>query len=85
MRNTGIGSFAIPAICSGLLFSGLALAQSENAVEDNDWQFSATPYLWGADIKGSTGSGGDIDVSFDDIFSNLEAALMLTFEARKGK
>lgn len=36
-------------------------------------------------INGSTGSGSDIDVSFDTLLDNLSMTFMGAFEARKGK
>jgi hypothetical protein len=52
------------------------------------WQFSITPYLWATALKGDVGVGrtsADVDASFDDILDNLNGALMLSLEARKGR
>ena len=49
------------------------------------WQFKAGAYLWGAGVKGETAVGSDIDISFDDLISNLNMAFMGDFEARKAK
>lgn len=59
--------------------------QAEETGSDNDWEFSAVLYLWGADIGGKTASGNEIDVSFNDLFDNLNTAFMGGFEARKNK
>ncbi len=77
-----IRSNLIPALCASLLSLVAAPLQAET---DNDWQFSAKAYLWAADIGGHTGAGDSVDVSFSDIFDNLEAGFMGAFEARKGK
>jgi len=53
--------------------------------QEQDWEFEVVPYMWAAGIGGTTASGGDIDIGFDDILDNLDIALMSTFEARKGK
>jgi hypothetical protein len=85
MRMNVTRSFIAPALCAGLLLAGPTLAQAEESSPDSGWDFVLAAYLWGADIGGSTGTGADIDVSFDDIFSGLNAGFMGTFEARKDK
>ena len=72
----------IAALCASLLSLGTAPLQAET---DNDWQFAAKTYLWAADIGGTTGAGDSVEVSFSDIFDNLETGFMGAFEARKGK
>jgi outer membrane protein OmpA-like peptidoglycan-associated protein len=52
------------------------------------WQFNITPYLWAVALKGDLGVGridADVDASFDDILDNLNGALMLEAELRKGR
>jgi len=51
----------------------------------DDWQYSATVYLWGAGIQGETAGGSKVDVSFSDLISNLNLAFMGAFEARKSR
>jgi hypothetical protein len=61
---------------------------------DDQWQFSLMPYLWLPTIDGTVqyhgrGAAGDPSVSVKaapgDYLSDLEMALLLAFEARKGK
>ncbi len=65
--------------------------QAENlSATDNSWQYSASPYLWVAGQKGNVAtlppaSPIEIDVSFDDVISNLDMAFLGFFEARKGR
>jgi hypothetical protein len=73
----------IPAICWGIMTFGPVHAEEYGATKD--WEFSAAIYLWGAGIGGKTASGSEVDVSFDDLFDNLNSAFMGTFEARKDK
>lgn len=43
-----------------------------------------TPYVWGAGLSGVVGAGGvtaDVDASFSDILSNLEAGIMADYRA----
>ena len=52
------------------------------------WELSVTPYLWATALKGDVGLGrteADVDASFNDILDNLNGALMLEAELRKGR
>jgi hypothetical protein len=52
------------------------------------WELSVTPYLWAVALKGNVGVGrtnADVDASFSDILKNLNGALMLEAELRKGR
>ena len=57
---------------------------SESASKDK-WQFDGNVYLWGAGLKADLSSGGDIDISFDELLDNLDMAFMGRFGARKDK
>ena len=65
-----------------------ALAAEEHA---NPWRFTLAPYAWLAGQSGSVATlpglpPADIDVDFyDDILGNINGALFLVGEARKGK
>lgn len=77
---TLIGSFFV--VCSGCLLS------AANAEES--WQFHLAPYAWLAGQDGTVGTfpglpAADINVDFyDDILGNINGAVMLVGEARKG-
>ena len=65
--------------------SGAHAQDSES--KTNKWQFEITPYFLAAAMNGEAGAGGittDIDMSFEDIWNNLDVGLMGIFEARKG-
>jgi len=54
----------------------------------NKWQFSVIPYLWLMGINGKTtikGRTADLNVSFGDIWDNLDFAAEIHFEAWKEK
>jgi hypothetical protein len=53
-------------------------------VDTDQWKIDASVYLFGATIKGTTDTGGDIDIPFSDLLKNLNMAYMGAFEARKG-
>ena len=60
-------------------------AEPAEAKED-PWRFSATVPLWAAGINGDVtvrGKTADVDVGFDDLFDQLDAAFSLAVEARK--
>lgn len=52
---------------------------------DDDWNFAASVYVWGAGIAGDTTNDGTIDIGFSDIIENLDMTYMGTFETRKEK
>ena len=85
MKEHNLRRIFVSILYAGLLLLGPALAQAEESSADSGWDFAVAAYLWGADIGGSTGSGADIDVSFSDLFSGLNAGFMGSFEARKDK
>ena len=52
------------------------------------WDLSVTPYLWATSLDGNAGVGRtnpDVDVSFSDILKNLNGAVMVDLELRKGR
>lgn len=57
------------------------------AAPSSEWQFRIEPYAWLTGLDGRTGVGPlvtDIDASFSDIFSHINMAAALQFEARNG-
>lgn len=78
------------AVLGFLFLCAAALQLKPAAAEEEAWSFSITPYLWGASIYGDvTGEGGrpdvPIGVSFSDVLTNLDFALMLAGEAHKDR
>jgi hypothetical protein len=60
---------------------------SSQTTSSEDWEFSVTPYVFFAGLKGTVGvqqQTAAVNARFPDIFRNLDFALMGTFEARKG-
>jgi hypothetical protein len=76
---------AILILLSVGLLSPNAIAQS---FDKNSNEIILAPYLWGAAINGTSTVGAlpplDIDASFSDIFSNLNFAMSLHMEFKRG-
>ncbi len=88
-------SFIVQVLKQGILFSSLfsllcLLPASAHCADNERWTFKLAPYAWLAGQSGQVGTlpglpAADIDVDFyDDIFGNINGALMLVGEARKG-
>jgi hypothetical protein len=82
-------SFLIKAIAV-LMISACATSvlAEEKSVGDNGWEFRVAPYMWLVALEGDVtvkGQESDLDLSFSDIWDELNIAAMLTFDARKGK
>jgi hypothetical protein len=78
-----IRSRAIASVCLMFLGVSTVLAQTESSESQDQWEFAAAIYLWGADISGQTVRGSDVEVGFSDLLDNLEMAFMGSFAARK--
>jgi hypothetical protein len=70
---------------STILALATAIPGTVTAQGTDEWEFDATLYLWAAGIDANTRTGGDIDISFDDILDDLDMAFMAAAGARKGK
>ena len=69
-----------------LAFLSPALAAEEKPAE-SAWEFHVAPYLWAIAMNGNVtvkGFEADVNMSFSDIWDQLNFALMLAYEARKG-
>ena len=90
MKNSLCRSFI--CIVFGGLFTVLwcfsAYAESNGS---DQWNFQVAPYVWLAGQKGTVATlpglpSADIDIDFyDDVFGNINGALMFVGEARKGR
>lgn len=64
------------------------IADTHGAQDAAGWQFRVAPYLWAAGVKGTVGVLGrtaDVGIGFRDIVENLDFALMLASELRRGR
>lgn len=80
--------FFSPGIFLTLLICHPLYAEAQSS---DTWQFQLAPYAWLAGIDGTVATlpglpPADIDLDFwDDVFDNIDGALMLVGEARKGR
>ncbi len=61
---------------------------AEEKPADSAWEFHVVPYLWAIGGYGNVtvkGLEADVDLSFSDIWDELNFAFMLPYEARKRK
>ncbi len=79
-------------LVSVLLLAGAADVYAADAKKDDGWHFTLVPYIWLPSIDGSMNVNlprrevtGTADLSDDDYLDSLQFALMLSFEAEKGR
>lgn len=71
--------------CMVMLLGAVGSVSAKESQPDDRWRYNFAIYLWGAGIEGTTQSGSEIDIPFDEIVDNLDMAFMGAFEARRGK
>jgi outer membrane protein OmpA-like peptidoglycan-associated protein len=78
-KTRNIAATAVTAILA-------AATTSPALAADKEWNFELTPYLWGAGIDGDIvvrGQTADVDVSFSDIFDQMELGGGLLMRAER--
>ena len=79
------------AVCSILFTLVWSVSVQVEAKSNDDWDYQIAPYMWLAGQKGEVATipplpPADIDIDFyDDVFGNINGAVMLVGEARKGR
>jgi hypothetical protein len=74
-------------LAAGLLATLPMAAGGPAAAQTADWQFAVSPYVWLPSLSNSLETPfGDVtaDLSISDVLSDLDMALMGTFDARRG-
>jgi hypothetical protein len=61
-----------------------------SSAQNPGWTFEISPYFWAAGLKGNIGVSSrfppaSVDLDFNTIFENLDMAVMLAGEARRGR
>lgn len=81
-------SFVSALVLAAAVPSAARAADIAPPEPSSDWEFTASAYLWGTGLSGKTGVFGlppqDVDISFSDIWQNLDFGVMGIGEARKG-
>ena len=62
-----------------------ARAAAEETVQKDGWQFGANVYMWMPTFGGKSANGDTIEITFDELFKDLEFAFMGGVEARNGR
>ena len=75
----------LPLLCGALVALPITHATADDSSAGGDWQYAASVYLWGAGITGETATGGEVDIGFSSLISNLNMAFMGAIEARKSE
>ena len=60
---------------------------AEEKPAESGWEFGVAPYLWALSMNGNVtvkGLEADADIGFSEIWDELNFAVMLAYEARKG-
>lgn len=76
--------FAVMILAVGV---GTGTAAHADVPDDSDWYARLAPYFWAASLNGDVTVGertADVNVSFGDVFSNLDFAALAAFEVGKG-
>jgi len=84
------GRVLLILVIAALIFGPLspAVAAEEKTDKQSGWDFHVAPYLWAVSMNGDAtvkGQEADVDVSFSDIWDELNYAFMMEYEARKGR
>lgn len=78
---------------TAVIFTSMLLVQSPFAEAQDDaanhgWEWHILPYMWAISMDGNAtvkGLEADVDVGFSDIWDELNFAVMIEYEARKGR
>jgi hypothetical protein len=78
------------ALITVIIFVWVAgsVCADESSDRQSDWEFKVSPYLWFHSASGDVtvrGQESDLDLSFSDIWDELNIAAMLVFEGRKDR
>lgn len=62
----------------------LSLSSGAAVAQNTPWDFRGYVYLWGSSLGGTSASGQDFEMSFNDVLDKLDFALMGAVEANRG-
>jgi hypothetical protein len=94
-KGMKLGRLGVGAALLFILATVANVQQSQGAEEttrsdaakigQNDWEFFGEVYLWLPVLSGDTTTGGQIELTASDLFSNLNVGGMTVFAARRDK
>ena len=77
MSTQRANSKPVAWLAASLMLLASIISITAAADTDSDkWKFDADIYLWGAGIKATTATGGDIDIPFHQVIKDLDMAFM---------
>ncbi len=77
MSTQRANSKPVAWLAASLMLLASIISITAAADTDSDkWKFDAVIYLWGAGIKATTATGGDIDIPFHQVIKDLDMAFM---------
>lgn len=82
-----MGVRLVAAMVMSMVLSGPVHAQAFDS-DDEGWEFSVTPYLFGASLDGRAGIGPvvtSVDLPLSDLLDHFEAGFMVAATARKDR
>jgi len=89
MRVLGVARLRLVSIVPlAMAFLASLPAAAQQTVTRDGWEISLTPYVWATALKGDVAIGGvkaKVDADFNDVLDNLNVAVMLEAELRKGR
>lgn len=86
MSTQRANSKPVAWLAASLMLLASIISITAAADTDSDkWKFDANIYLWGAGIKATTATGGDIDIPFHQLIKDLDMAFMGGVGASRGK
>jgi opacity protein-like surface antigen len=89
-RRNALGARTAWRIAALLLASASAFAQTASPAPDaSGWRYTVTPYLWASALGGEASFKGlppqPVEMSFGDIWEDLDFAVLAAFEAHNGR
>lgn len=88
-NRTSLGVLVGGLLATLLPMNASAAATTDyDSIDESQWRYRITPYVWGAGLEGAVGKFGrraDVSKPFNDVLDGLDAGAMLVFEARLGR
>jgi hypothetical protein len=80
-----LGVLLIGLLSANVYAGSAQAAENQTTAQQDSWEYGFEIYGWGAAVGGTSGTGSNLDVDFDDLFSDLKFGFMTVLGARKDK